>query len=98
MSQKIRDFEARVWIVDGVRLVGRGNPEQGCGFYDYDGEALGTLCVEAWLRERVLPKLAESQHGGPYEVTVLAGDGEQPHPETLLRTVRASYGPNGQGK
>lgn len=82
---KASDFEDKVWEIEGIRIVLRCPPDREVAEYDYKNAANKGSSIAEWLNGRVLPKLGE------VEVAVVAGNGEQPHGRSLLRTVRASY-------
>jgi hypothetical protein len=81
----VAEFEDAVWAVEGVRIVIRAAPNTAVGDYDYQRGAQDTWRIGQLLENRIVPKL------NGYEVTVLQGDGEQPHGRVILRTLRASY-------
>jgi hypothetical protein len=82
---KASDFEDKVWEVEGIRIVLRCPENQEVDDYDYTNAISQTTSVTDWLKGRVLPKLNGVQG------EVVAGNGEQPHGRSLVRTVRSSY-------
>ncbi len=82
---KLGDFEQRVWELEGVRIVVRGDEQDEVGDYDLKYAAIETWSTSEFLRKRV-----EKRVGGR-KVTVIQGDGEMPHGRVILRTLRASY-------
>jgi hypothetical protein len=84
-KMKATDFEDKVWEIEGIRIVLRCPPNTEVSGYDYKNAADQNSSVSEWLKGRVLPKIND------ISVDVIAGNGEQPHGRSLLRTVRSSY-------
>ena len=82
---KASEFEDKVWEVEGIRIVLRCPENQEIGNYDYTNATSQTTSVTDWLRVRVSPKIND------IAIEVVAGNGEQPHGRSLVRTVRSSY-------
>jgi hypothetical protein len=82
---KASDFEDKVWEVEGIRIVLRCPENQEVDDYGYTNAISQTTSVTDWLKGRVLPKVQDVL------VEVVAGNGEQPHGRSLVRTVRSSY-------
>lgn len=82
---KLADFEQRVWEIEGIRLVVRGDEQEEVEDYDFKNAAIETWSVAEFLRKRV-----EKRIGGR-KVAMVQGDGEMPHGRVILRTLRASY-------
>ena len=82
---KASEFEDKVWEVEGIRLVLRCADNQEIGDYGYTNAISQTTSVTDWLKGRVIPYL----NGIACEV--IAGNGEQPHGRSLVRTIRSSY-------
>lgn len=79
----IKEFEDTIWRLEGIRLVVRETGD--VDDYDYQNAANRTWSIAEWLRNRVEPRLPDS------EIIVLDGRGEQPNRRTLLETLRGSY-------
>ncbi len=81
----VQEFEEKVWSIDTIRVVVRANANDIVGDYSSKNATTGTWSLSEWLRKKVERKLSGK------EVKVIAGDGEEPHGRTLLRTIRRSY-------
>ncbi|MBA2490318.1 MAG: hypothetical protein ACR2KU_05500 [Gammaproteobacteria bacterium] len=81
----VSEFEDAVWALEGVRIVIRAPAETIVGDYDFRNAANERWGTTQWLRNRVEPRV----DGNP--ISVLQGDGEEPHGRVILRTLRASY-------
>lgn len=82
----VKQFEAAVWDVEGIRVVVRALGGTTVGDYNYANAASAASSISDWLKTRVTPKLAT------HEVVVINGDGLPPHGRTSLDKVRKSYG------
>lgn len=82
---KLNDFEQKVWEIEGIRLVVRGDEQEEVEDYDFKNAAIENWSISEFLRKRI-----ERRIGGR-KVTVIQGDGEMPHGRVILRTLRASY-------
>jgi hypothetical protein len=78
-------FEARVWEVEGIRIVVRAPERTEVGDYEWQNAAQETWRVTQWLENRLLPRL------NGHQVVVLQGDGAQPHGRVILRNLRQSW-------
>ena len=81
----IREFEAAVWDIEGIRIVVRADPNEQVGHYDYERAATQASTLNEWLERRIYPKI------GDYKVEVIGGNGKRPHGGTLVSTISASY-------
>ena len=82
---KIYEIENKAWSMDGVRIIIRGPENEELGNYSQRNAAQAGWSVTKYLDARIKPLV------GDKEVTVILGDGEQPHGRTLLSSVRDSY-------
>lgn len=82
---KLTDFEQRVWELEGVRIVVRGDEQDEVEDYDFKNAA-----IENWSTSEFLRKRIEKRVNGR-KITVIQGNGEMPHGRVILRTLRASY-------
>jgi hypothetical protein len=82
---KLADFEQRVWEVEGIRIVIRGDENDEVEDYTRKNAA-----NENWRTREFLEKRIEPRVGGR-KVVVIKGDGEMPNGRVLLRNLRASY-------
>ena len=80
-----KEFEDRVWAVEGIRIVLRCDATQEVGSYDYTNAMGQTTSITDWLKGRVTPNLKNIQ------AEVVAGNGVQPHGRSLVRTVKSGY-------
>jgi hypothetical protein len=86
----VKEFEQEVWKVDRIRLVIRDNcdTEVQYNHFQYNHLRLSVNDnnkVSDYLNDTILPLI------GKREVIILMGNGEQPHENTLIRSVRNSY-------
>ncbi|WP_445677477.1 hypothetical protein [Pseudomonas putida] len=84
----VQEFEEQVWTVEGIRVVVRAPENARVPEYDYQNAANSTFSVTKWMTTRIDPAL----DGTNYQVTVIQGNGEEPHGRNLLKKVRATYG------
>jgi hypothetical protein len=82
---KLADFEQRVWEVEGIRIVIRGDENDEVEDYTRRNAA-----NENWRTREFLEKRIEPRVGGR-KVVVIKGDGEIPNGRVLLRNLRATY-------
>lgn len=82
---KTRDFEDKVWEVEGVRIVLHAGNNVEVQSYDYKKAADETWRITELGEKRICKHLA----GITY--SVIQGDGEEPHGRVILRTVRSGY-------
>ena len=82
---KVRDFEQRVWELEGLRIVVRANRNDEVEDYDYKNAA-----NENWRTNEFLDNRVRGRVGGR-EVTVIQGDGKIAHGNVLLYALRESY-------
>lgn len=62
---KLNDFEQKVWEIEGIRLVVRGDEQEEVEDYDFKNAA-----IENWSISEFLRKLIERRIGGR-KVTVI---------------------------
>ncbi|MHB8968226.1 MAG: hypothetical protein ACYC57_08200 [Thermoleophilia bacterium] len=82
---KVQELEDKVWAQDGVRIVVRAPADAKLGSYNFKNAAQATWSVTKFLKARINPILKG------HEVSVIMGDGEEPHGRTLLSSIRDSY-------
>jgi hypothetical protein len=82
---KLADFEQRVWEVEGIRIVIRGDENDEVKDYSFKNAAIENWNTTAFLKNRIEPRV------GGRKVVVIRGDGEMPNGRVLLRNLRASY-------
>jgi hypothetical protein len=82
---KIYEIENKAWSMDGVRIIIRGPENEDLPDYAQKNAAQANWSVTKYIENRIKPIV------GDREVTVLLGDGEQPHGRTLISSVRDSY-------
>lgn len=82
---KVRDFEDKVWEVEGVRIVLHAGNDVEVKDYEYKKAA-----DESW-RITELGEKRIGKHLGGLTYTTIQGDGEQPHGRVILRTIRNGY-------
>ena len=78
-----RDFENKFYLIEGIVIILRCDPNADIGEYNYDRAAIGDLTLSE-LKEGRLSFLTV-----PY--VIHDGDVEQPQGRTLLSTIRESY-------
>lgn len=83
---KASDFEAKVWAVEGIRVVLRTDGNTEVGEYIYKKAA-----DESWRITELGVKRIEKSIGTDIPYTVIQGDGEEPHGKVILRTIRNAY-------
>ncbi|MDR0458257.1 MAG: hypothetical protein LBH10_04410 [Burkholderiaceae bacterium] len=83
---KVREFEEKVWAIEGVRIVLRVDQNTEVGDYPYERAADETWRITELMEKRIL------KNSGEISWVVIQGDGEQPHGAVILRTIRRSYG------
>lgn len=82
---KARDFEEKVWAIEGIRIALRTDPNTEVEDYDYKNAA-----DESWrITELGSKRIEKCISNIPY--IVIQGDGEEPHGRSILRTIRNSY-------
>lgn len=82
---KIIEFEKKVWDVEGVRVVLRANPDTEVVDYDYKYAANEVWSIAEFLEKRI------SKYTNEIPVIVIQGDGQEPHGNVILRTIRGKY-------
>ncbi len=82
---KLGEFEQRIWELEGIRIVVRGEKNLDVEDYDYKYAA-----IETWTLTRLLKQHIQGRIGNR-PVTVIRGDGEIPNGRVNLRTLRGSY-------
>lgn len=81
----VGNFEKKVWEVESIRIVVRAAPGTVVKDYDFKNAADERWRVTEWLDKRVRDCLND------LEVTVVQGNGEEPHGQVILRTLRQGY-------
>lgn len=81
----IQEFEEKVWELEGIRLIVRGQERGQVEDYEFQNAAQGGWSITKWITSRVAPRLND------YEAIVIMGNGEEPNGRTLMRNVKASY-------
>ncbi len=79
------EFEHTVWLIEGIRIVIRAPRSEKIGNYKPKRAADEGWSITKWLESDRL------KGAKPFEITVIDGDGEEPHGRSLLRTVRQTY-------
>jgi hypothetical protein len=82
---RVRDFEQRVWELEGIRVVVRANRNEEVEDYDYKNAANENWRTSEFVKTRVKDRV------GGKEVAVIQGDGKIANGNTLLYVLRASY-------
>lgn len=82
---KARDFEDKVWEVEGIRIVLHAKHE--AEVKDYTYKKAGD---ESWRITELGEKRIEKCLDG-ITYSVIQGDGEEPHGRVILRTIRSGY-------
>lgn len=82
---KARDFEDKVWEVEGVRIVLHTGNATEVKDYDYKKAADETWRITELGEKRL------NKHLDGITYSVIQGDGEEPHGRVILRTVRNGY-------
>lgn len=82
---KLADFEQRVWKLEGIRIVVRGDENDEVKDYTFKNAAMENWRTTEFLKKRIEPRVDERR------VMVIQGDGEMPHGSVPLRTLRKSY-------
>ena len=81
----VEQLEEKVWAQDGIRIVIRAAPGTTVRDYSQKNAAQASWRITQFLEKRITPLLKGQ------EVTVLQGNGEQPHGRNLLSSIRATY-------
>ena len=81
----IEEFETKVWSVEDIRVIVRASEKSVVSDYPYQNAAIETWSVTEFIRNRIRPFISD------HEVLVIAGDGEEPHGRTILRSIRKTY-------
>ena len=82
---KVREFEQRVWELEGLRIVVRANRNDEVEEYDYRNAANANWRTAEFVENRIARRIDGR------EVTVIQGDGNITHGNTLLYALRDSY-------
>ena len=86
MTVTVKEFEQRVWEVEGVRLVVRAKPTEDVEHYGFERAFDDNRTLQVLLKSRIRPCIKN------YKVQAVKGDGTLAHTATKLRNLRASYG------
>ena len=86
------ELETNIWGNIGVRVVLRSEDQWGYN-------PIRKEIPDWWLaddlvkeiREHLSPKNRKAPSSRNLEIMIIMGDGEEPHPNTLIRSIRASY-------
>lgn len=82
---KAREFEDKVWEIEGIRIVLHAKNDVIVKDYDYKKAADETWRITE-LGEKRIDKCLD---GTTY--SVIQGDGEEPHGRVILRTIKNAY-------
>lgn len=82
---KIKEFEQKVWEIEGFRIVLRAHPDTEVKDYDYKNAANGGWSLKTFLENRVASKV------GDIPIAVILGDGQEPRGQSILRNIREKY-------
>lgn len=82
---KARDFEDKVWEVEGVRIVLHTSNETELSGYEYKKAADASWRITELGEKRI------NRHLDGITYSVIQGDGEEPHGRVILRTIRNGY-------
>ena len=82
---RLADFEERVWEVEGVRIVVRGDEDDEVEDYDYKYAAIENWSIAKLVKMRVRPRIGSAKE------VVIRGNGEIPNGNVILRNLRESY-------
>lgn len=80
---RVKDFEDKFYLIEGMVIILRCDPNLDIGEYDYDRAAPGDMTLAEFKAERL------SFLTVPY--VIHDGDVEQPHGRALLSAIRGSY-------
>lgn len=86
----IAAFEQKVFELEEIRIVVRGNPNDLVDDYEYDRAVSARTSVTKWLENRVKPCL------DGHSVVVVGGEGTLPNGRTHVTNLRDSYALNGR--
>ncbi len=81
----VKEFEAKVWNVEGIRIIVRASEDAEVADYNYSNQRAGNDSLTKLRKHRLADCLGE------HEVVVIGAGGGPVHGRTLLRTLRASY-------
>lgn len=81
----IAAFEAKVFELEEVRLVVRGDPNAMVDDYDYNRAASGVTSITKWLETRIKPCIGD--HG----TVVINSEGSIPNGRTHMTNLRKGY-------
>ena len=82
---KLADFEQRVWEVEGIRIVIRGDENDEVKDYSFKNAAIENWNTTAFLKNRIEPRV------GGRKVVVIRGDGQKSYRSVKLRNLRETY-------
>lgn len=83
---KAIEFEEQVWAIEGIRIVLRTHPNTEVKDYGKKNAADEGLRITELLEKRITPCVGET-----IQISVIQGDGEEPHGRVILRTIRNGY-------
>lgn len=81
----IAAFEQKVFEIEEMRIVVRGNPNDLVEDYDYNRATSARTSITKWLENRVRPCVGDNV------VVVIAGEGTIPNGRTHVSNLRKSY-------
>jgi hypothetical protein len=84
---KLTDFEQRVWEVEGIRIVVRGDENDEVKDYGFKNAAIENWSTAMFLKNRIGPRV------GGRKVVVIQGNGQIPNGRVKVRNLRRSYSP-----
>lgn len=89
MQTTIKEFEKKVFNVEGIRIVVRGHANAKVAEYNYSNKLADNKTLTEFRNSRLAPCLQSET--GNYTVAIIKGNGSLPPAHTTLGTVRASY-------
>ena len=81
----VREFEDKVWKVEGIRIVVHAPDGTAVSNYNYKNAA-----NERWRITELCQNRVEKCLDGK-TFAVVQGDGESPHGRVILRTIKSGY-------
>ena len=82
---KAIEFEQQVWAIEGIRIVLRTDKDTDVKDYGKKNAADEGLRITELIEKRIAPCI------GAIQVSVIQGDGKEPHGRVSLRTIRNGY-------
>ena len=81
---KVREFEAKAWQIDGIRLVIRASQDAQVKEFPRTNAAQSNKSIK-WYQEQI------AVYVEGFDFTICSGQGGIPNGKTHIETVRASY-------